>query len=315
MNQQPSAARHWCFTINNPDPDENPVHHLDIEYLVVGFEGQGEDQTPHYQCYACMTNKTRLTHLKKLIPRAHFERMQGTPKQASDYCKKEGLFEEYGIIPRTSGETQQDKWIDIHYLAKTNNIDGFYDEHPQQAFLNASKFQSLVSHYRAPKTSLTVIDARWYIGPSGSGKSLSARNEFPDLYLKPSATKWWPDYNQEAVVLLDDVGKTHGYMLELLKNWADHYPFRAETKGGHTSLIRPTTIIVTTQYHWDDMTDDIELRNAIKRRFKITQFNQNESESHMGVSANFVLPNENIEESFQALMDEPEELVDLSDYF
>lgn len=57
-----------------------------------------------------------------------------------------------------------------------------------------------------------------------------------------------------------------------LKIWADHYPFMAEYKGG-SRLIRPDTIIVTSNYHPDELwTDDKEMATAVKRRFVLTKF-------------------------------------------
>lgn len=246
---------------------------MEYDYLVVGIE-TGASGTQHWQGYVCLKSKQRLTQLKKLLPTAHFEVMRGTPLQASEYCKKDGRYEEFGILPKTGGQVTQDKWRDIHQLARDASIDKFYEEHAMQSFLNANKFEALVRHYRPVPVALETIDARWYIGPSGSGKSLTARQEFPDLYLKPTATKWWPDYNQEETILIDDLGKEMGYQLEHLKIWADHYPFRAETKGAHTALIRPKTIIVTTQYHWSEMTEDTELKAAIARRFVLRPFGE-----------------------------------------
>lgn len=194
---QPSAARHWCGTLNNYDAKDDVYQAIGAytEYLIVGIEGRDKG-TPHLQIYLCLKVKQRLTWLKKQIPRCHWEIARGTAKQASDYCKKEGEFYEMGTLPRTAGEIEKTRWEQIHTLAKANAVAIFFDEHAQQAFLNPNKFQQLVAHYRAPAEALPIIDARWYIGPSGSGKSLEARREFPMLYLKPSATKWWPDYEQ-----------------------------------------------------------------------------------------------------------------------
>jgi len=285
-NKRDSAVKHWCFTINNPDKHgkDDPFKALEgvYHYLVVGKE-VGEQGTPHYQCYVILKQKMRLTALKKLLPRAHLVQSRGTAQQASDSCKKDGKFTEDGVLPLSGaelgGQANAQKWERIHQLAKSATaidkdtaIALFYEEFPHESFLFADKFQKLIDHYRAPAITMDEIDARWYVGPSGSGKSSTARNEFPSYYLKDSRNKWFDGYDHQETVLVDEVGKDASYMLEYLKTWADHYPFRGERKGGHTTLIRPKRIIVTTQYHWDEMTLDPELRAAIARRFKIRWF-------------------------------------------
>lgn len=76
----------------------------------------------------------------------------------------------------------------------------------------------------------------------------------------------------ETSVLIDDLSKDHRFMGYFLKRWCDHYPFRAEYKGG-SKTIRPRAIIVTSNYSIEDIFgDDQVLVGAIKRRFKVKHF-------------------------------------------
>lgn len=101
-----SESKHWCFTINNwSRDDEERLKELgeEVTYLVFGYE-TGEQGTPHLQGYVCFKNKVRLNMARGLLGgRAHCEVKRGTPQQAADYCKKEGLFLEFGDLPGPQG--------------------------------------------------------------------------------------------------------------------------------------------------------------------------------------------------------------------
>lgn len=97
----------WVFTLNNYTDDE--VNHLvtalepATTYLVFGRE-VGESGTPHLQGFFQLKNSTRFNAVKQLVGnRAWIAKAVGTTQQASDYCKKEGDFEEFGDVPTEQG--------------------------------------------------------------------------------------------------------------------------------------------------------------------------------------------------------------------
>lgn len=104
-------AKHWVFTLNNYTPED--IDFLtngkdSFSYLVFGRE-VGENGTPHLQGYCCFPTRLRFNNAKLLInQRAHLEVSRGTPKQASDYCKKDENFEEYGTLP--GGQGKRSEW-------------------------------------------------------------------------------------------------------------------------------------------------------------------------------------------------------------
>ena len=83
------AFRNWCYTINNYDEEElkSIADWPDVVYNVMGLE-VGEEGTPHIQGYVEMNKKCRLSAMKKLNERAHWERREGKQHEAIDYCKK-----------------------------------------------------------------------------------------------------------------------------------------------------------------------------------------------------------------------------------
>lgn len=280
-----SYAKNWCGTVNNyTEEDKQNLEKAwtdkHLSYLIYAEE-VGASGTPHLQVYLSLVKRERLSWLKNQINNtAHWEAMRGSPKQASDYCKKPSTdpskIHEFGQLPETpsskGGESTASKWHEIHGLAKQADTTTFLELYPRESFLHLRNFQSLVEAYRPKPMALAEMRHWWYIGNPGTGKSRTARHLFPDAYIKPTSTKWWPSYAGEREVIIDDLGKDHAYVLEWLKNWADHYPFVAENKGGHTGMIRPHSIIVTSNYHWNELTTDIQLRQAISRRFTIKRF-------------------------------------------
>lgn len=103
-----NAAKRWCFTINNWTAAELQAL-LDtadsFDYLCVGRE-RGDSGTPHLQGYFILKTKLRLNNVKVLpgLNRAHLEISRGTPLEASNYCKKDNDFEEFGTLPSSQGK-------------------------------------------------------------------------------------------------------------------------------------------------------------------------------------------------------------------
>lgn len=118
---------------------------------------------------------------------------------------------------------------------------------------------------------LSKIENHWFWGKSGTGKSVTARRDFPDFYTK-GCNKWWDGYQDQPAVLIDDFGKCHDVLGYHLKIWADHYPFTAEVKGC-AIFIRPKHLIVTSNYHPKEIwPNDPSILEPILRRFKVTEF-------------------------------------------
>lgn len=89
-------AKHWSFTLNNYDPED--IDLLCIKFntstkcrYVIGREIGEECKTPHLQGHCSFEKKKRLSALKKIDPRIHWE-MDRNKDSAEKYCLKEGDF-------------------------------------------------------------------------------------------------------------------------------------------------------------------------------------------------------------------------------
>lgn len=262
-------SKHWVYTINNPTEDdgERIQNNLDkIAYIIIAKE-IGDEGTEHMQGYVCFNNRQRLTGVKKLFPRAHLEIKKGTVKEAIDYCKKDGDYMEYGKVPRTAKEGQQDLWKGIVQSAK----EGRFDDIPEQILTRYyHAFKRMEQDNPTIPAPLTTKDNHWIVAPTGYGKSTYAREMFPD-YFDKAPNKWFIGYKGQETILCDDFGPEQcQYLKWYIKRWADLFAFPMETKGGGKN-IRPKHIVITSQYTIDECFDDIRTADAIKGRFKVLQ--------------------------------------------
>lgn len=76
-------------------------------------------------------------------------------------------------------------------------------------------------------------------------------------------------YNNETAVLINDVEVTDFDMLGQLKKISEHVPFLAEDKFGAFTKIRPKHILVTSNYHPNEIWPREKECQAITRRFNI----------------------------------------------
>jgi hypothetical protein len=140
-----SPKRDWCFTLNNPTPEE--LDHLwndpepEVEYMVIGDE-VGASGTRHFQGYVELVKKVRWATLKAWIPRAHWEARRGTSDQASRYCKKDGRFVEKGNIShQRHGQLKEEMWQRFIDQIQAHETWGAVVQDPKLASLVATKMQ------------------------------------------------------------------------------------------------------------------------------------------------------------------------------
>jgi len=121
---------------------------------------------------------------------------------------------------------------------------------------------------------IDTLDFHWYYGETGTGKSTAARSESTNYYIK-GINKWWDGFDDHPLVIIEEWSPMENAATNImgcyLKQWCDHHPFSAETKGG-MRIIRPKKIIITSNYSLDECFSDPNVLNPLKRRLKITKF-------------------------------------------
>lgn len=258
-------GKNWCFTLNNYTAQEEEVlAALNCRFVHYAQEICPSTGTPHLQGVVVWMCSKRLSGCRMVLPRAHWALCKGSLQQNIDYCSK-GPVTTRGDPPRSKKECGLDakeKWADVIRSAKAGTAE---EEYPCE-FVRYNT--TLTRMYRPVLSDLDSYNGVWLWGPPGSGKSRQARADYPGAYDK-LLNKWWDGYEHQETVLIDDIGLDNKLMGSFLKRYCDHYPFRAEYKGG-SMVIRPKTIVVTSNYSINEIwAEDPELIKALRRRFKV----------------------------------------------
>lgn len=262
--------RRWCFTLNSYGPGdiEELLCHK-VCYMIFGEETNTE--TPHLQGYVVTTSPQRLSGMKKLHPRAHWETANGTTQDNINYCSKgsqpkaewiefktagpnygrDAKVHTKGEPPQSSASssagarlTQEESLVLAERFAK----EGKFDEIPRTIYFRHHRLlEEIYLKNRPPPETLTTIDNYWIHGVPGGGKTFYARHRWPHAYVK-DPTKWWSGYTNQEVVIFEDIEKDM-YTNNQVKIWCDIYPFHAEIfKGKDSVLIRPKTMVFTSNW-------------------------------------------------------------------
>jgi len=262
-----------------------------ITFFVGGLELCPETKRYHVQGYMELPPraKRRIGPAAKLITipafqPPHVEPAKKSAQQNIVYCLKscvDGASCQYGTPrdDRTIGQRNKALWAETRRKAEAGDFAGIHDQHYVSFFGNVQKI-----HFSAPRAlkDLEKLDNTWIVGPPGVGKSRGARLiaalKSRDLdgkpYFKPANNKWWDSYNQEKVVILDDMELDAKYMAHELKLVSDRYVCRVEIKGAST-MIRPDMVIVTSNYTPDEIwATDAICAAAVKRRFRLVRINE-----------------------------------------
>jgi len=270
-----SKIRNACVTINNYT--EEHIQHLDsmglctgiAKYVVYGKE-VGKSGTPHLQIYLEFNNPVSMKNLKNRLscPHAHIEPRMGTSQQASDYCKKDGDFKEYGTLSKQGGNRS-----DVSELADScqegKTIREIAEDYPGMFIKYHKGVIALRSALTQPRDANTPKEVIVRYGPTESGKSRICWLSCPDLYKWGSANeKWWDGYDGHTEVMMEEFrgDLPFKYLIDLI----DRYPIKVAYKGGMVEFVADT-IMINSPIHPSQWYDPTKLRKndsmkQLKRR-------------------------------------------------
>lgn len=127
----------------------------------------------------------------------------------------------------------------------TNRELAFY--FPKQYLRHRNMISSVRADFVTPRNKPpTVI---WIHGPTGTGKTryIYDNHDPEDIWVSARDLKYWPNYTNQPVALIDDFRKDFCTFHELLRI-LDRYPYTVYTFYGHTQLTSDT-IYITCPFH------------------------------------------------------------------
>lgn len=264
-------AKRWCWTLNNYDEEDvsrlqawGKSRESGLCYLVFGRE-RGEGGTPHLQGYTVFSGRKSFGVAKALIhQRAHLEPAKGTPTQASQYCKKDGEYEEYGSLPGGQG-TRSDLQEVFNAVQAGTSYRDIAKAFPAAAIRYSNGIQKLRVLFKPERTQPPTIWVFW--GKTGVGKSKRVY-EFVDteqLWVHPG-DGWFDGYDQQPAVLFDDFDGSW-FKLSFLLRLLDRYLMQVKCKGAFLWW-KPKTIFITSNLKPEDWypTANENHRAALMRR-------------------------------------------------
>lgn len=239
-------AKAWCFTNNNPDGDKELYINIECKYIIVGDEHKTVG-THHHQGYIYFNKSISFNTVKKILPNGcHIEKANGSPKQASNYCKKECILYEAGELPI------QGKRNDIHTVKELINE----NKHMSDIIDNIDSYQAIkcaeliLKYKEIPRKEPPTV--YWFYGKTGLGKTrLAIEMCTITPWISSKDLKWWCGYDRHENIIIDDFRADFCTFHELLRI-LDRYPYRVQTKGGSRELVAKN-IFITSAYPPSDI--------------------------------------------------------------
>lgn len=263
--------RDYVFTWNNyTSGNEEFLAWIKCQYLVYGHEIAPTTGTPHLQGYIYFKNPRSVKSVRKQFDGCHIEPAKADAIDNKEYCTKVDAenFVERGEIPRQGARTDIER-----VREQIEQGHGMRDIAQTATSYQSLRTAEMLLKYNE-KSRNWKPKVFWFYGATGTGKTKTAFEMFPEAYFTLN-NKWFEGYDAHESVIIDDIRNgdySYQYLLKLL----DRYPFRVETKGGSRQFLA-RNIVITSPVHpkilLKEQHEDIE--QLLRRIDEIKMFTNN----------------------------------------
>ena len=226
----------------------------------------------HLQYMIQMDRSRQLARVRKISAQTHWEPVRGSCAQARAYCTKEetrvdGPWE-FGQMTTQGKRRGLEEAIDAVKLG--NPIKEIASEFSMvwvghyKGLLNLRQTLGLEADRRQFGPEGPEVWVLW--GPTGTGKSRFAAEQWPDAFWKAPDDKWWDGYNGQETVIIDDF-KDYGMKLLDMQRLLDRYPLWVEVKGGSVPMLAKRYVL-TSNTHPDEWYAKADPGKTLMRRIK-----------------------------------------------
>lgn len=239
-------SRTWVFTENNPPGllDWEVFQAAGVTYLLYQEE-IGESGTHHHQGMLEFETKVRMSTVQNLFDTNPHLEICRDKKASKEYCKKPGAVGgpyEFGELSGGQGSRSDLSATKAAVDAGATTADLWESHHATMV-----RYHKAYAVYRNVK----AVKRDWpmeiflYLGPTRTGKTRAVRERWPDAYWKPGG-KWWPKYEGQETVVVDEM-YGHRFPFTELLQLLDRYPYQVEDKGVHMEFNSRRIVFTSNQ--------------------------------------------------------------------
>ncbi len=269
--------RNMVFTWNNYSEAEHAAlvetWKLRFKYITFGRE-VGESGTPHLQGYAEAKKPTTFVVWRSYFGyKAYLAPRRGTPRQAADYCQKDGDYFEEGELSQQGRRTDLVKLKRRISEGKTT-VAEIVMENPVGYHMYGRTLSKIEDLVLRKKKRTWMTKGVWYWGPTGVGKSHRAFTgvDWDDTYVwKDDTSNQWQDgYTGQSLVIINDFRGEIKYnqLLQMVDKW----PYSVKRRGREPAPFLAKKVVITSSLPPDKVFKRRVEEDAIaqlNRRFEI----------------------------------------------